>query len=128
MPYIEIKSAVQGNHSIRKPTAYPQTPHIFGTTFVTLNYPNTIHAEVGDYYVYASDVIIGGVKRAQQGDKWWRVHAVGSEGWIAETHLGVKYTTATLIDNGTPSLPTLTIQISDTEGKYNPVSVTFIPK
>lgn len=129
MSYMEIKSAVQGNHSIRRPTSYPQTPHIFGTSFATLEYPTTIHAEVGDFFVYPSDVIVSGVKRAQAGDKWWRVHVVGTEGWIAETHLGVKYTTVTLINTETPpTLPTLTIQISDTEGKYNPVTVTLTPK
>jgi GH25 family lysozyme M1 (1,4-beta-N-acetylmuramidase) len=96
--YIELKSALNSNHSIRRPTAYPQTPHIIGTAFSTpLQAGTTIQCGPEDFYLYASDITYLGIKQAYQGDKWWRVMIGSDVGWIAEKHKGVTYLTARLV-------------------------------
>lgn len=126
---IKLESLSGSNHSIRRPTAYPQTPHILGATFSTLQAGTTLIVPATDFYVYASDIFANGVKHAYQGDKWWKT-MVGTEvGWIAEIHKGVRYLSTTLIpDSPAPSLPTLIVEVSDTDGLYVPVTVELKPK
>lgn len=107
--YVELKSALNSNHSIRRPTAYPATPHIFGTSFASLLAGTTAQANPEDFYVYASDVAINGVKQAYAGDKWWRIMVGTDVGWIAEIHKGVKYLTTRLVS--TIPVPAHTVDV-----------------
>lgn len=127
--YVELKSLSNSNHSIRQPTAYPQTPHILGATFSTLQAGTVARTDPANNYVYASDIFVSGVKRASQGDKWWKVQVGGVTGWIAERHLGVNYLSATLVPEPipVPTLPTLNIQLSDPEGNYPTLNIEWKP-
>jgi lysozyme len=107
--YIELKSASNSNHSIRRPTAYPTTPHIIGTTFATLQAGTTASANPEDFYVYPEDVFYNGIKQAYKSDKWWRITVNGDVGWIAEVHKGIKYLNTRLVP-GTVT-PTHTVEV-----------------
>jgi hypothetical protein len=126
--YIELRSLTGSNHSFRQPTAYPITPHILGSAFSSLLAGTTARTDPANNYVYASDIIVSGVKRAAQGDKWWKVQVGGITGWIAERHLGVNQLSATLItEQPAPTLPTLNIQLSDSEGNYPTLNIEWKP-
>jgi GH25 family lysozyme M1 (1,4-beta-N-acetylmuramidase) len=103
--YVEIRSLSGNNHSIRGTTQYPITPHILGSVVTTLLAGTVARTNPENYYVYASDVFVSGVKRAAMGDKWWRVSVGGLTGWIAEIHMGVAQTSATLVRENEPSEP-----------------------
>lgn len=127
--HVELTPNSNTNRTIRRPTAYPQTPHIIGTGFGSLLAGTIIMADVNDYYVYASNIIYNGVVQAFANDKWWKVLFNGEVGWIAETHKGVRYLDVTVVsDAPPPTLPTLIINVTDTEGLYIPVSVELKPK
>lgn len=117
------------NRSIRRPTNYPTVPHIIGTSFSTLLAGTSILTGATDFYKYVSNVTYNGVVQAYANDIWWKVLVNGEEGWIAEIHKGVRYLTVTPVDTTPPTdLPILTIQVSDTEGLYIPVTVELRPK
>jgi GH25 family lysozyme M1 (1,4-beta-N-acetylmuramidase) len=130
--YIELKSLSGSNHSIRRQTAYPQVPHIMGATFSTLLAGTVARVAPTDFYLYASDITYNGVKQAFAGDKWWKIDSNGETGWIAEIHKGVKYLSATLIQEPDPvELPDLpvTIEIGD-DATYakQVISIVLKPK
>lgn len=109
--YVELKSASNSNHSIRRPTAYPQTPHIIGTAFSTLQAGTTAQASPEDFYVYASDILYNGIKQAYAGDKWWRIMVGVDVGWIAEIHKGVKYLDTRLVSVTPPPATVHTVDV-----------------
>lgn len=127
--YVELRSLSGSNHSFRKPTAYPQTPHILGEFLSTLQAGTVARTDPANNYVYASDIFVSGVKRAAKDDKWWKVQVGGVVGWIAERHLGNNQLSATLVPEPapTPTLPTLNIQLSDLEGNYPTLNIEWKP-
>ncbi len=130
--YVELKSNNTVNRTIRRPTAYPQIPHIAGAFMGSLLAGDIILATPNDFYTYAGPInyVAGGTTyQAYAGDKWWRVMVNDEEGWIAEIHKGVRYLDVRVVTTTPPeTLPTLTIEVFDTQGKYTPVTVQLIPK
>jgi GH25 family lysozyme M1 (1,4-beta-N-acetylmuramidase) len=108
--HVELRPNTSSNRSIRRPVAYPQTPHIVGSSFGTLFANTSINTGPNDNYVYTSDVIYNGIRQAHAGDKWWKVTVGGDVGWVAEVHKGVRYLTVTPVDatpptQGLPEVP-----------------------
>jgi GH25 family lysozyme M1 (1,4-beta-N-acetylmuramidase) len=127
--YVKLSSNTTSNRSIRQQTAYPQTPHILGAYIVSLIAGMSINAEPQDFYVYASNITYNGVVQAHAGDKWWKVPVAGGIGWIAEIHKGERLLTVEYVNEPTPpTLPTLIVNVSDTDGLYIPVQVELKPK
>lgn len=93
--YYELRSNASGQYrSIRQQTDYPAIPHIMGTKINQINAGSLAKAYEADSYTYESDVFISGVLRAKAGDKWWKTFEVNGApyiGWVAETHLGIRY-------------------------------------
>ena len=105
---VKLTSTNNSNRSIRKPTAYPQTPHLMGLYIASLLSGMSITTDPANFYEYASDVLVSGIKRAMAKDKWWKVVVNGEEGWIAEIHMGEKLLNVELISDNpdpTPSEP-----------------------
>jgi hypothetical protein len=100
-----------------------------GSTITTLQAGTVAKTEPSNFYVYTSDIFVNGIKQAHQNDKWWKVQVGGLTGWIAEIHKGVKYLSATLIQDTPPStsLPTLNVQLSDSEGNYPTLNIEWKP-
>lgn len=104
MPYIELKSNIPTEYrSVRGDTNYPTTPHIFGSTSVANRILSGTagKADPISFYVYPADISVNGVLSAKAGDKWWEIYESGGvpmEGWVAETHKGVRYLNVNLVD------------------------------
>lgn len=124
---VKLESNSTTNRSIRRPTMYPNIPHIVGASFSSLLAGTSILTGATDFYKYSSNVTYNGIVQAFANDIWWKVLVNGEEGWIAEIHKGTRYLRVTPIDDIT-KLPILTIQVSDTEGLYTPVTVELRPK
>lgn len=103
MDYVELTPSVAGEYrSIRSETNYPAEPHIFGSTSLNnrIQPGNTAKANPQDFYVYEEDVLVNGLLRAKAGDKWWKVYEANGTpiiGWVAESHLGVRYLNTRLV-------------------------------
>lgn len=134
--FAELKSNTTANRTIRKGTAYPQVPHIYGGYLSTLIAGEIKRVGVNDYYLYASNIRYesnGNIYEAYAGDKWWKlpvtVDGVLYDGWVAEIHKGIRYLTVEIVTEIPPSnLPTLLVNVSDAEGLYVPVTVELKPK
>lgn len=133
MNYVELKSNTSVGRSVREQTNYPQVPHIIGTKVGTLLAGQVAKALPEDKYTYTSNAIYNGSVYAQTGDVWWKVYEVNGSAvenvWIAERHMGQSLLVVTpKSDEPAPALPTLIVEVSDTEGLYTPVSVELKPK
>jgi GH25 family lysozyme M1 (1,4-beta-N-acetylmuramidase) len=129
--YALLEPNTFATRSIRAETTYPNPPHILGTRIGQINAGSSAKANVTDFYRYTEDIIISGEIRARIGDVWWKVYesnGVAISGWVAEKHLGQTLLTVTLPELPPPVLPTLIVEVSDTEGKYIPVTVELKPK
>lgn len=108
MSYLELRPSTAGEwRSIRGQTNYPAIPHIFGATSTTSRIlaGNFAKANPNESYVYQDNVYIDGQLRAKTGDKWHKIYEANGQpmlGWVAETHLGVKYLNVTEV-NPTPT-------------------------
>lgn len=137
MDYVELKSNVAGEYrSLRQQTAYPTVPHIDGARVGQINVGNVGKAFPTSSYTYTSNITANGIVKAMTGDIWWKVYeanGVSISGWVAEIHLGKRWMTTRLVTDTTPpppppTLPTLQIEVSDTDGLYTPVTVELKPK
>ena len=135
---VKLSPNTNVNRTIRKTTSYPNVPHIAGTFVASLLVGTEIVANAVDYYIYDRAIRYTAgtaVYEAFVGDKWWKVRVVANgveqEGWLAEIHKGVTYLTVKYPTAPPPApttLPTLLIDVKDTEGKYIPVTVELKPK
>lgn len=131
--YIKLESTTSVGRSVRQQTAYPLVPHILGTKIGSLLANNHAKANIGGKYEYASDISYDGVVRAKQGDIWWNVYEVNGQptsGWIAEKHMGEILLVVTPVNvdpEPIPTLPTLNVQLSDTEGNYPTINIEWKP-
>ena len=131
--YVKLESNTSVGRTIRQQTAYPVVPHIMGSSIGSLISGKIAKALPNGKYVYASDIIYQGVKRAQQGDVWWKVYEVDGQamdGWVAEKHMGQTLLIVTELDTTpepVPSLPTLNVQLSDPDGNYPTINIEWKP-
>lgn len=131
--YVKLSSNTSLGRTIRKQTAYPIVPHIMGDGTGSLPSGRIAKALPIGRYTYASDIFYQGVKRAQQGDVWWKVYEVDGqplEGWVAEKHMGQVLLNVDEVDETpepVPTLPTFNIQFTDTEGKYPTLNIEWKP-
>lgn len=135
--YVELRSNTTANRTVRKPTAYPQVPHIAGGFLSTLVSGNVLKVSPQDFYLYAGNIRYtppgsATVYEAFSGDRWWRVsvelNGITEIGWISEIHKGIRYLDPTPVSEQPPtSLPTLNIQISDDEGNYPTLNIEWKP-
>jgi GH25 family lysozyme M1 (1,4-beta-N-acetylmuramidase) len=129
---VKLSSTTTANRSLRRPVAYPQVPHIAGTYYGNLTNGTIVGAS--DFYTYASNIrYVSGtaIYEAFAGDKWWKVTlSDGSFVWVAEIHKGEKLLNVEVVPDPepTPTLPTLLIDVKDSEGLYIPVTVELKPK
>lgn len=127
--HVNLTSNTTKNRSIRKQTAYPQVPHVIGEWLASLFVGTTITTDPQDHYIYVSNITHNGIIQAHAGDKWWRVSTPAGLGWVAEIHKGEKLLNVeVVVENPTPTLPTLVINVADAEGLYVPVTVELKPK